>query len=114
MVISGKESLNRANAKEVADATIRCFQSCVPSSVPGIVFLSGGQTDEEATVNLDAINRRTGEFPWEMSFSYGRGLQATPLKIWAGKAENLGKAQDSLLVRAKLTSAARDGNYSSG
>jgi len=114
MVISGKESLNRANAIEVADATIRCFQSCVPSSVPGVVFLSGGQTDEEATVNLDAINRRTGEFPWEMSFSYGRGLQATPLKTWAGKAENIEKAQDSLLVRAKLTSAARDGNYSSG
>lgn len=111
MVISGKESLNRANAKEVADATLRCFQSCVPTSVPGIVFLSGGQTDEDATINLNAINKRTGEFPWEMSFSYGRGLQATPLKIWAGKAENIKEAQDSLLVRAKLTSAARDGNY---
>ncbi len=82
--------------------------------MPGILFLSGGQGDEEATVNLDAINRRVVEegAPWELSFSYGRGLQATPLKAWGGSPSNVGTAQKALLQRARVTRAARRGAYS--
>jgi fructose-bisphosphate aldolase class I len=78
------------------------------------VFLSGGQSDEEATVNLNAINQtaKTVGVPWEMSFSYGRGLQAAPLKAWGGQTANIEKAQEAYYHRAKVTSAARDGNYS--
>jgi fructose-bisphosphate aldolase class I len=86
----------------------------VPASVPGIVFLSGGQSDEEATVNLDAINRyaATVGAPWQLSFSYGRGLQAAPQKAWAGKPENVTAAQRAYYHRAKVTAAARMGRYS--
>jgi fructose-bisphosphate aldolase class I len=82
--------------------------------VPGIVFLSGGQGDEEATVNLDAINRRArevGGMPWELSFSYGRGLQAAPQKAWSGKKDNVKAAQAAYFHRAKVTAAARMGKY---
>ncbi|MCH7642557.1 MAG: fructose-bisphosphate aldolase class I [Chloroflexi bacterium] len=114
MVLSGHEAQDRASAEQVAASTIECFKRTVPAAVPGIVFLSGGQGDEEATVNLDAINRRaTAEgAPWELSFSYGRGLQATPLKAWGGSPSDIGKAQKALLQRARLTSAARRGEYS--
>jgi len=114
MVLSGHEAQDRASAEQVASSTIECFKRTVPAAVPGIVFLSGGQGDEEATVNLDAINRRaTAEgAPWELSFSYGRGLQATPLKAWGGSPSDIGKAQKALLQRARLTSAARRGEYS--
>ena len=114
MVLSGKNAAQRASAAEVAEATIAVFADTVPAAVPGCVFLSGGQSDEEATVNLNAINQAaTGNAsaPWELSFSYGRGLQATPLSVWAGKPENVDAAQAAFQERASLTSAARKGEY---
>ena len=114
MVLSGASAANRADPQEVAEKTIACFKRAVPAAVPGIVFLSGGQPDEEATVNLDAINRHApaARAPWELSFSYGRGLQAAPLKAWAGKAQNGEAAQQAFYERAQATSAARRGAYS--
>ena len=113
MVISGASAADRAGPQEVAEKTIACFKRTVPADVPGIVFLSGGQSDAEATVNLDAINRRAAAgAPWELSFSYGRGLQAAPLKAWSGKAENVARAQLAYYQRARFTSAARQGAYS--
>ena len=114
MVLSGGEAQNRASAEEVARQTVRCFQESVPAAVPGIVFLSGGQSDDEATVNLDAISRHAAEVgaPWQLSFSYGRGLQAAPMKTWAGNPGNADAAQRAFLQRARLTAAAREGNYS--
>ena len=114
MVLSGKEAKDRASAQDVARYTLHCFLQTVPAAVPGIVFLSGGQSDQEATVNLDAINRRAAEIggvPWQLSFSYGRGLQAAPQKAWAGKAANIERAQVAYRHRARLTSAARMGKY---
>ena len=113
MVISGASAADRAGPQEVAEKTIDSFKRTVPADVPGIVFLSGGQSDAEATVNLDAINRRAAAgVPWELSFSYGRGLQAAPLKAWSGKAENVARAQLAYYQRARFTSAARQGAYS--
>jgi fructose-bisphosphate aldolase class I len=113
MVLSGKDSVNRAGAKEVAYQTLNCFAETVPVAVPGIVFLSGGQGDEEATVNLNSINLRAKEFkaPWELSFSYGRGLQAAPLKAWNGKEENKISAQKVFYERSNIVSLARQGKY---
>ena len=114
MVLSGKNAANRASAEEVAQATLSVFADAVPASVPGCVFLSGGQSDEEATVNLNAINQAaaaSSSAPWELSFSYGRGLQATPLSVWGGKPENVDAAQSAFQERASLTSAARKGEY---
>ena len=114
MVLSGKSAENRAAPEEVAQATVSCFKNTVPDTVPGIVFLSGGQSDNEATVNLDAINKyaiETGA-PWELSFSYGRGLQAAPLNAWRGEKNNMAKAQSVFFQRAFVTSAARNGAYS--
>ena len=113
MVLSGKDASNRASAEEVAERTITCFKRTVPAAVPGVVFLSGGQSDEEATVNLNAINQLAAKVgvPWEMSFSYGRGLQAAPLKAWGGQAANMEKARQAYYHRAKVTSAARRGAY---
>jgi fructose-bisphosphate aldolase class I len=113
MVLSGKDAQNRASAEEVARYTLRCFKQAVPAAVPGIVFLSGGQSDEEATVNLDAINRHAAEVgaPWQLSFSYGRGLQAAPQKAWSGRTDNVAAAQRAFFHRAKLTAAARMGTY---
>ena len=114
MVLSGKDASNRASADEVAERTITCFKRTVPAAIPGVVFLSGGQSDEEATVNLNAINQLAAKVgvPWEMSFSYGRGLQAAPLKAWGGQASNMEKAKQAYYHRAKVTSAARRGAYS--
>ncbi len=114
MVLSGKDAQRRAPAAEVAQMTVECFKESVPAAVPGIVFLSGGQSDEAATVNLDAINRYAAEVgaPWQLSFSYGRGLQAAPQKAWSGKKENVVAAQRAYFHRAKLTAAARMGKYS--
>ena len=111
MVLSGKSAVSRASTTEVAQKTVECLLSCVPSSVPGIVFLSGGQSDEEATINLNTINQvaKTLNAPWELSFSYGRGLQAAPLKAWLGKDTNKTTAQSSFFDRAQLTSSARQG-----
>ena len=110
MVISGNECSDQAGPKEVADATIRCFRSVVPAAVPGIVFLSGGQSDEQATANLNAINAG-GPHPWQLSFSYGRALQAPSLKAWRGDEGNVRAGQDALAHRARLNGAARDGSY---
>ena len=113
MVLSGKDASDRANAEQVAEMTVDCFMNTVPAAVPGVVFLSGGQSDDEATVNLDAINRYAASSgaPWELSFSYGRGLQAAPLKAWGGVADNIPAAQAAYYHRAKVTSAARRGEY---
>jgi fructose-bisphosphate aldolase class I len=114
MVLSGKNATNRASKEEVAEKTLASLMNTVPSSVPGIVFLSGGQSDEEATVNLDSINKaaKMTKAPWQLSFSYGRGLQAAPLKEWKGAESNVKAAQKSFYQRAEVTSAAREGTYS--
>ena len=88
MVVPGKKCAKRASVEEVAEKTVRLLKACVPAAVPGIAFLSGGQSDEEATAHLDAMNR-IGGLPWKLTFSYGRALQAAPQKAWAGKAENV-------------------------
>jgi fructose-bisphosphate aldolase class I len=110
MVLSGYEASNRAGVDEVAEATLECFYKHVPASVPGIVFLSGGQTDEDATAHLNAMNAR-GPHPWQLSFSYGRALQAPALKAWGGKPENVEAAQRAYSHRAKMNGAARTGMY---
>ncbi len=111
MVVSGKKCPHQAGPEEVAEATIRCFRRVVPPAVPGIVFLSGGQSPEEATANLNALNRR-GEQPWQLSFSFGRALQGPVLQAWQGNPENIEKAQRALFRRAELNSIARSGKYS--
>jgi fructose-bisphosphate aldolase, class I len=110
MVLSGYDAENRASVDEVADATLERFYKHVPAAVPGIVFLSGGQTDEDATSHLNAMNAR-GPHPWQLSFSYGRALQAPALKAWAGKPENVEAAQRAYYHRAKMNGAARTGMY---
>ena len=113
MVLSGKNADERASSEEVAEKTLACLMNTVPSSVPGIVFLSGGQSDEEATINLNSINiaAKSVAAPWQLSFSYGRGLQTAPLKEWNGKDGNAKAAQSSFYQRAEVTSAAREGTY---
>src|ERR671910_1963346 len=113
MVISGKGSPTQASAEEVAEWTIKCFREHVPAGVPGIVFLSGGQSDQQASENLNAINR-LGAQPWVLSFSYGRALQAPALKAWAGAAENVDAGQSFLALRARCNSAAVAGRYPAG
>jgi fructose-bisphosphate aldolase class I len=110
MVLPGYECTQQASDEEIAKATVRCFRSTVPAAVPGVVFLSGGQSDEQATARLDAMNK-LGPHPWELSFSYGRALQAPALKAWRGSAENVDAGRDAYLHRAKLNSAARYGKY---
>ena len=110
MVLSGYEASERASVDEVADVTLECFYKHVPAAVPGIVFLSGGQSDEDATINLNAMNAR-GPHPWQLSFSYGRALQAPALKAWGGKPENVEAAQRAYYHRAKMNGAARTGMY---
>src|SRR6266516_3615574 len=110
MVLSGYEASDRASVDEVADVTLECFYKHVPAAVPGIVFLSGGQSDEAATAHLNAMNAR-GPHPWQLSFSYGRALQAPALNAWQGKEENVEAAQRAYYHRAKMNSAARTGMY---
>lgn len=105
MVISGKEAVTKVNAQEIAQATIETFKKVVPEQVPGIVFLSGGQTPDQATENLAEINKIGG--PWELSYSYGRALQDEALTTWAGKEENIAAAQKAFLERANKVSDAR-------
>ncbi|MDP2685067.1 MAG: class I fructose-bisphosphate aldolase [bacterium] len=112
MVISGDECKDQATADEIAEATLRCFKKSVPAEVPGIVFLSGGQTDTQATENLNAVNKMKPS-PWTISFSYARALQASPLKVWAGKEENIPAAQEAFMKRLKVSKAANQGKYSS-
>ena len=110
MVLSGYDASDRAGVQEVAEATLECFYRHVPAAVAGIVFLSGGQTDEDATAHLNAMNAM-GPHPWELSFSYGRALQAPALKAWQGKPENVEAAQRAYYHRAKMNGAARTGMY---
>jgi fructose-bisphosphate aldolase class I len=110
MAIPGKKSPQRASVEEVADKTIRVLKACVPASVPGIAFLSGGQSDEEATAHLDAMNR-IGGLPWTLTFSYGRALQAAPQKAWGGKNENVAAAQRAFHHRARMNGLAALGQW---
>jgi fructose-bisphosphate aldolase class I len=110
MVVSGSNSAEQAGVEEVAEATLGCLREVVPAAVPGIVFLSGGQSDEAATAHLNAINRR-GPQPWQLSFSYGRALQAPVLEAGKGEAGNGPAAQQAFLHRATLNGAARSGDY---
>jgi fructose-bisphosphate aldolase class I len=110
MVVSGKKCAKRASIEEVAEKTVRALRACVPAAVPGIAFLSGGQSDEEATAHLDAINR-LGPLPWKVTFSYGRALQAAPQKAWSGKSENVAAAQRAFAHRAKMNGLATLGQW---
>ncbi len=110
MVISGTDAPNRAGPEEVAEATLRCLKAHVPAEVPGIAFLSGGQTAEEATVHLGLMNQMA-DLPWELSFSYGRALQAPALAAWQGDEANFAAGQRALFKRAKLNSLAHLGRY---
>ena len=111
MVVPGKDAPSQADDGEIAEATLATLREHVPEDVPGIVFLSGGMTDEEATSRLNEINRRGGA-PWEISFSYGRALQQAPLKAWSGDAANVEAAQAALAHRARMNGLARDGGWS--
>ena len=110
MAVPGKKSAKRASVEEVAAKTLAVLKACVPAAVPGIAFLSGGQSDEEATAHLNAINK-LGELPWRVSFSYGRALQAAPAKIWSGKAENAAAAQRAFAHRAMMNGLASRGQW---
>jgi len=110
MVVPGKKSAKQASVQEVAEKTVRLLKNCVPAAVPGIAFLSGGQSDEEATAHLDAMNR-IGDLPWRLTFSYGRALQAAPQKAWSGKAENVAAGQRAFTHRAQMNSLATRGEW---
>ncbi|MCC6780842.1 MAG: fructose-bisphosphate aldolase class I [Hyphomicrobiales bacterium] len=110
MVIAGKKAKSRAGVEEVAERTVKVLKACVPAAVPGIAFLSGGQSDEEATAHLDAMNR-LGNLPWRLTFSYGRALQAAPQKAWAGKSENVAAAQRAFSHRAAMNGLAALGQW---
>ena len=111
MVIPGKENANKANPEVVAKATLEVLRRNVPSAVPTINFLSGGQSPEQATANLNAMNVMWPSAPWVLSFSYARALQDPPMKIWAGKSENVSAAQRAFHQRLKMNSLAREGKY---
>jgi fructose-bisphosphate aldolase class I len=110
MVVPGKKSAKKASVQEVAERTVTLLKLCVPAAVPGIAFLSGGQSDEEATAHLDAMNK-IGGLPWALTFSYGRALQAAPQKAWSGKAENVAAGQRAFAHRAKMNSLAALGQW---
>jgi fructose-bisphosphate aldolase class I len=112
MVISGNKAAKRAGVQEVADRTVACLKASVPASLAGVVFLSGGQSDLEATQHLNAMNASGDNLPWPLSFSYSRALQGPALKSWNGKADNVKSAQAVLLHRAKMNGAAARGKYS--
>jgi fructose-bisphosphate aldolase class I len=110
MAISGKKCAKRAGVDEVAEKTVRMLKSCVPGAVPGIAFLSGGQSDEEATAHLDSMNK-IGNLPWRLTFSYGRALQHAPQKTWSGKSENVAAAQRIFSHRARMNGLASMGQW---
>src|SRR5918997_952153 len=112
MVISGKEAPEQAGVEKVARVTVECLLRSVPAAVPGIVFLSGGQSDKQATAHLNAMNRLYENLPWELSFSYARALQDLPMKTWKGDPSKVEEAQKAFYHRAKMNSAARPGSYS--
>src|SRR3954463_13323974 len=110
MAVAGKKSSKKASVEEVAEKTVRLLKACVPAAVPGIAFLSGGQSDEEATAHLDAMNK-LGPLPWKLTFSYGRALQHAPQKSWGGKAENVAAAQRAFVHRARMNGLAALGQW---
>jgi fructose-bisphosphate aldolase class I len=110
MAISGKKCAKRASVEEVAEKTVRMLRECVPAAVPGVAFLSGGQSDEEATAHLDAMNK-IGDLPWPLTFSYGRALQHAPQTVWKGKTENVAAAQRAFSHRAKMNGLAALGQW---
>ena len=110
MAIAGKKSAKKASVQEVAEKTVKMLKNCVPPAVPGIAFLSGGQSDEEATAHLDAMNK-LGPLPWKLTFSYGRALQAAPQKAWSGKRENVAAAQKAFAHRARMNGLASLGKW---
>jgi fructose-bisphosphate aldolase class I len=110
MTVPGKKSSKRASVEEVADKTLRVLRACVPAAVPGIAFLSGGQSDEDATAHLDAINKM-GALPWRVTFSYGRALQHAPQTVWSGKSENVAAAQRAFAHRAMMNGLAAMGQW---
>jgi fructose-bisphosphate aldolase, class I len=110
MAISGKKNAKRAGVEEVAEKTVKLLKSCVPGAVPGIAFLSGGQSDEEATAHLDLMNK-IGNLPWKLTFSYGRALQHAPQKAWSGKSENVAAAQRVFAHRAAMNGLASKGQW---
>ena len=110
MVIAGKKCARQNSVEEVAHATVRILKDCVPAAVPGIAFLSGGQSDIDATAHLSAINA-IGDLPWAVTFSYGRALQAAPQAAWSGKAENVAKAEAAFSHRARMNSLAATGKW---
>jgi fructose-bisphosphate aldolase, class I len=112
MAIAGKKSPRQASVAEVAEKTVRLLKTCVPAAVPGIAFLSGGQSDEEATAHLNAINA-IGNLPWKVTFSYGRALQAAPQKAWSGRAENIAAGQRAFTHRAQMNALASRGTWTS-
>src|ERR1700687_3361659 len=113
MAVSGKKCAKHASVEEVAEQTVKLLKACVPGAVPGIAFLSGGQSDEDATAHLDAMNK-IGNLPWRLTFSYGRALQAAPLKAWSGKAENVAAGQQAFAHRARMNSLASKGEWNAG
>jgi fructose-bisphosphate aldolase class I len=112
MIVPGAKSAKQASVEEVAERTVRCLKACVPAAVPGIAFLSGGQSDEDATAHLNAMTR-LGGLPWPLTFSYGRALQAAPQKAWSGKAANVPAAQHAFANRARMNSLATRGEWNS-
>jgi fructose-bisphosphate aldolase class I len=113
MVVSGNKCVVQASVEEVANRTVECLKSTVPSSVPGIAFLSGGQSNEDATAHLNMMNAKFGDdLPWNLTYSYGRALQQSALNTWVGKTENVPAAQDAFFHRAKLNGLASKGEYS--
>ena len=112
MVISGKKSAKQASISEVASMTIKCLKENVPNEVPGIVFLSGGQSNELATEHLNEMNKSYTDLPWNLSFSYGRALQQPTLASWQGNDLNIESSQEALYKRSKLNSSATTGEYS--
>jgi fructose-bisphosphate aldolase class I len=110
MVIAGKKCAKQASRQEVAERTVKVLKACVPPAVPGIAFLSGGQSDEDATAHLSLMNQ-LGPLPWKLSFSYGRALQAAPLKAWGGKSENGAAGQRAFTHRARMNGAATLGKW---
>jgi fructose-bisphosphate aldolase class I len=113
MAIAGKKSAKQAPVEEVAEKTIRLLKACVPAAVPGIAFLSGGQSDEQATAHLNAMNR-IGGLPWRLTFSYGRALQAAPQKAWSGRPENVAAGQRAFIHRARMNALASKGEWETG
>jgi fructose-bisphosphate aldolase class I len=114
MVRAGEKCPTPSSAQDIAHWTVKVLSNTVPPAIPGINFLSGGMSEEEATLALNAINSVPGKKPWTLSFSYGRALQVTVIKVWAGKDANIGAAQAALLARAKANGLAEQGKYVAG